>query len=77
MLQYYRGLADATVSWEWEHTAAFILLPLTKKICAKADGPGHMIPLCGIIPGAALLSLRFPSLKGAIQPRSDLEQLVG
>lgn len=72
VLQYHRGLADATVSSfpKWEHTAAFIILPLTRKICAEVDGPGHIRLLCGTIPGAALLSLRVPSLKGAIQPRS-------
>lgn len=72
VLQCHRGLADATVSSfpKWEHTAAFIILPLTRKICAEVDGPGHIILLCGTIPGAALLSLRVPSLKGAIQPRS-------
>lgn len=72
MLQHHRGLADATVSSfpKWEHTAAFTLLPLTNKIYAEVDGLGHIILLCGMIPGAALPSLRVPSLKSAIQPGS-------
>lgn len=61
---------SVTEAWQmplsagWEHTVAFFLLPLNKKICTEADG--HMILLCGIIPGAALLSLWVPSPKGAI-----------
>lgn len=72
VLQHHRGQAHATVSSfpKWEHTAAFTLLPLTSKIYAEVDGLGHTILLCGMIPGAALLSLRVPSLKGAIQPVS-------
>lgn len=52
VLQYHRGLASATVSFfpKWEHRAAFIFLPLTKKICAEVDGLGCIILWCGITP---------------------------
>lgn len=72
VLQYHRGLASATVSSfsKWEHKTVFVFLPLTKKIWAEVDGLGHSILWCGIIPRAALLTLKVPSLKGAIQPGS-------